>query len=299
MKNNDLIFYESPELRSPYLIAAFAGWPDAAQVATGAISYLTRKLKAKKFAELKVEGFYTFTSLRPEVTIDRGVVTSLKFPHNNFFCWQKEDSSHDLILFRGIEPDLHWQRYIDAMMELAIRLKVARVYTVGGLYDQIPHTREPRISGVVSEPRLTSLLTKHNIEPIAYQGPSSLHSVLLAACREKLIEALSLWGHAPFYVRVEANPTVCFGLLQKLAGLLEIEVDLEEIRQTSDSLQQTLDRLLAENEELRLYIRKLEEQYETEGIPPAPRESLEGADKIIKEVEEFLRDERRREDTTL
>ncbi len=298
MKIENIIFYELPQLSRPYLITALAGWPDAAQIATGTISYLITKLRAKKFAELKGEDFYSFTSLRPEVTIERGIVTSVRYPSYSFFYWQNERSEHDLVLSRGIEPDLHWQGYIKAILDLAIHLKVVRIYTLGGLYDQIPHTREPKVSGVVSEPTLTQLLIKHGIELIDYRGPSSLHSALLAECRQKFIEAISLWGHAPFYIRVETNPIICLRLLQKLLELLEIEIDLKELTQAAYSMQQILDRLLSENDELRLYVRKLEEKYDFKD--KALKEPLlEDTDKIIKEVEEFLRRERHKEDTAL
>ncbi len=279
------------------MITALAGWPDAAQTATGAITYLIRKLKTRRFAELKPEDFYTSTSFRPEITIERGAVTGVQYPGTNFFYWQKEIGGHDLILSRGVEPELNWQKYIKVILDLARKLRVVRIYTLGELYDRIPHTREPRVSGVVSEPRLTQLLRKHSIELINYQGPGSIHSALLAGCKQEFIEAISLWGHAPFYIRAEANPVVCLGLLQKLLELLEIEVDLKEMRQVASSMQRALDQLLSENEELRLYVHKLEERYHIEGA--APREILEGADKIIKEIEDFLKKERHREDTAL
>jgi len=82
---------------------------------------------------------------------------------------------------------------------------------------------------------------------------------------------------------------VCLGLLTKLTGLLGIEIDLEELGKTGEYLQQMLNRLLAGNDELRLCIQKLEEQYDLEGT--APGELFEDADKIVKEVENFLRNE--------
>lgn len=292
METEEITIYEKPALHNPYLVAAFAGWPDAAQVATGAISYLVRKLDAKKFAEIGGEGFYDFASSRPIVKIEGGLVGSLRLPSNSFFYWQSHLANHDLVLLRGIEPHLRWQSYIDLILELATNLKAARIYTLGGLYDNVPHTREPKVSGVASSPHLKELLQKHQIQLIDYHGPSSLHSMLLATCRKQKLEAVSLWGHAPFYVRVETNPTVCFGLLRKLTELLEIEIDLEEVKKAGEYLQDMLGRLLTESDELRLYVQKLEEQYEVEGGRVG--EVFEGADKIIKEVEEFLRQERRK-----
>jgi proteasome assembly chaperone (PAC2) family protein len=292
---SQLIFYEQPELRHPDLVAAFAGWADAGQVATGAVAYLIRKLDVRRFAEIPVEEFYDFSSLRPAVTVDRGVITSLKLPRNSFFYWQSKTTEHDLLLLHGIEPHLHWQKFVDLILDLAMQLNINRIYTLGGLYDRVPHTKEPMISGVVNKPGLIDVLEKHNIAPIDYQGPSSMHGLLLTSSAQRKIEAISLWGHAPFYVRVETNPMVCFELVKKLTGLLRIEVDLEELRKAGEYLQEMLSRLLADSHDLRGYIQKLEEQYELEGT--APREPLEGADRIIKEVEDFLRNQRHRGET--
>jgi proteasome assembly chaperone (PAC2) family protein len=224
------------------------------------------------------------------VTIDRGIIASLQLPNNSLFYWKNNKTDHDLVLFHGIEPHFHWQKFVDTVLDVASNLKIRRIYALGGLYDSIPHTVEPRISGVVNGRELLSVLQKHNIEPINYRGPSSLHSFMLTNCARRDIEAISLWGHAPFYVRVETNPMVCLGLVRKLTELIEIEVDLTELVKAGEYLQDMLTRLLADNEELQLYIKKLEEQYQIEGT--APREPSPGADRIVKEVEDFLRRQR-------
>lgn len=295
MELSHLVFYGQPKLNNPDLVAAFAGWADACQVATGAVAYLVRKLDATRFAEIKSEEFYDFSTLRPVVTVDKGVITSLKLPRNSFFYWQNKKTAHDLILLHGIEPHLHWHEFVDLILDLALELNVNRIYTLGGLYDRVPHTREPIISGVVSEPNLVYLLEKHNIVPIDYQGPSSIHGLLITGSAHRKIEAISLWGHAPFYVRAEANPIVCLGLVRKLNHLLGIEIELEELQKAGEYLNDMLGRLLADSPQLRRYIKKLEQQYRVEGAIAG--EPFEDVDKIIKEVEDFLRNQRRKGET--
>ena len=296
MEPSQLTFYEQPELRRPDLVTSFAGWSDAAQAATGTVAYLIRRLDAKRFAEIKAEEFYDFSSVRPTITVDRGLITSLKMPHSSFFYWQNQTTNHDLVLLHGIEPQLHWQRFVDLILDLADQLKVHRIYALGGLYDNAPHTREPRISGLVNEPGLMGVLEKHSIEPIEYQGPSSLHGLLMTECVRREIEVISLWGHAPFYVRAESNPMVCLALLKKLSELMEIQIDLEEVKKAGEYLQQMLSRLLAGSDQLCQYVRKLEEQYDLEGTAPA--EPLEDTNRIVKEVEDFLRSERHKPETS-
>jgi proteasome assembly chaperone (PAC2) family protein len=274
------------------MIIALSGWSDAAQVATGTVLYLVRTLEAIGFAQIEGDQFYDFSTTRPEVTIDRGLIASLKLPHNSLSYWKNIKNDHDLIFFHGIEPHFHWQKFVDTILDLAGSLKVRRIYALGGLYDNVPHTMEPRISGVVNKADLLAVLQKHNIEPINYRGPSSLHSFLLSSCAQRNIEGISIWGHAPFYVRVETNPMVCLELVRKLAELVGIEIDLTELIKAGEYLQDMLNSLLADSEELQLYVKKLEEQYEIEGT--APREPSPGGDRIIKEVEDYLRKQRRK-----
>ncbi len=294
MESGGLILYEKPALQRPQLVAAFAGWADAARVATGTVAYLARKLHGIRFAEVSADEFYDFSTSRPTVTIARGLISSLKLPHNTFFYWRSE-LDYDLILLDGTEPELHWQKFTDLILDFAAQLNINRIYTLGGLYDRVPHTREPRVSGVVNKPDLLATLERHGITPIDYQGPSSVHSLLLTECARRKIEAISLWGHAPFYIRVETNPIVCLALVKKLTELLRIEIDLTELARAGDCLKATLNRLLAESGNLRDYVRKLEEQCEHEGI--APQEPAGDTDRIIEEVENFLRNQRHRGET--
>jgi len=295
MGNKEIIIHEKPELNNPQLVASFGGWPDAAHAGTATVSYLIRKLKPQKFAEIAAKEFYDLSTDRPTAIIDQGLIQSVKLPANNFFYWKGETANRDTVLLWGTEPNLKWQEYVDSILEFTKQLKINKIYLVGGLYDEIPHTREPKITGVVSLPHLREVLRKHDIEPLTYKGPSSLYSLLLATCRQREIEAVNLWGHAPFYVRTESNPAVCLALLRKLTELSGIEVDLEEMERAAEYLQGVLNKLLVENEELSRYIQKLEEQYEAEGGRPAG--PVEGADRIIREVEDFLRTQRGEEDT--
>jgi proteasome assembly chaperone (PAC2) family protein len=294
MVNRKSSFNKLPELRQPDMLIALSGWSDAAKVATGSVLYLARTLDASGFAQIEGDQFYDFSNSRPEVTIDGGLIKLLQLPVNSLLYWKNDKTDHDLILFHGIEPNFHWQKFVDTMLELAGSLGVRRIYALGGLYDNTPHTMEPRISGVVNKDDLLAVLKKHNIESINYQGPSSIHSFILTNCAQKEIEAISLWGHAPFYVRVETNPMVCLGLIRKLAELLEIEVDLTELIKAGEYLEDMLNRLLSDNEELQQYIKKLEEQYEIQGTSTG--EPSPGADRIVREVEDFLRGQRRKEE---
>jgi proteasome assembly chaperone (PAC2) family protein len=281
-----LILYEAPKLKEPYLVAGFAGWPNAGEVATGAVGYLKDKLRATRFAELSPEDYYDFTSLRPAVAVEGGLLKALSFPADEFFYWKGKKRDHDLILLLGSEPHLRWLHFCQAVLEVARAFEVVRVIALGAVFDRLPHTREPRVTGVVNRARLKEGLGRWGIELRDYRGPSSFHSTLLMACTRRRMDALSIWGHVPHYISV-ANPQVCLTLVNKLAGMLDLELDLSDLERPAQELGRVLDRLMAQNSQLKGYVETLEKEYGREP-PPSPLHPQD----VLKDVEEFLKRER-------
>jgi proteasome assembly chaperone (PAC2) family protein len=254
------------------------------------VAYFIKKLQAKKLAEMKSDDYYDFATIRPVISVDNGIMMPMHMPMNSFYYWKDGEGGNDLILLTGIEPQMRWQSYVENIADLAGFYNVSCIYAAGGLYDRIPHTRETRISGLVNDENLLPILAQHNIEPTSYQGPSSIHGLLLTLCSTRRIPAISLWGHVPFYVRSESNPMVCLQIVKKLASLLDIQVPLMELTRSSDHLEDVLNKLLAENEQMRNFLKALELQYDQEGS--ALGEEIIGSEQIIKDIEDFLRQQR-------
>ncbi len=134
-----LKIHELPSLRTPTLIAAFAGWPDAGEVASGSARYLARKLRARRFAELDPVEFYVFTETRPTTIILAPGQRALEWPSNEFFAWHDPAGIRDLVIFQGREPNVNWPGYIDAVLDLAERCGVTQLLALGGTYAVIHH----------------------------------------------------------------------------------------------------------------------------------------------------------------
>jgi proteasome assembly chaperone (PAC2) family protein len=293
MQRGDIVYYMQPNVRKPDLVAAFLGWPDAAQVSTSAVSYLIDKLPAVKLAEVKSDDYYDFTKIRPTINIEKGIISPLNVPRNGLYYWKNSEGDNDLIFLTGIEPQVHWQLYAEMIADLAGFYKVRRAYFIGGLYDRIPHTRETRISGLVNDRGMLEVLKKFNVEPIDYSGPSSIHGLLMNMFAHRRIPAVSLWGHIPFYIRSENNPMVCLEMVKKLASILGVSIDLHELKRSAHKLYQELNKMLTENEQMNDFLKSLETQYDLEGSSFGTE--VEGDDQIIKDIEYFLK--RKRQDS--
>jgi proteasome assembly chaperone (PAC2) family protein len=290
-----LVLTKPPSLHAPYLIAGFGGWPNGGNVSTDTVYFLQSTLKAEQIGEITSDDLYIYSSptlaSRPITVIREGVLESLRFPSNTIFACQRLGAEHDLLFLQGIEPDLHWQQFADAIIECLQTFKAQRLYTIGGYLDYAPHTRLPRLSAVVTHEALKDELEAYDVDLTDYEGPTSIQSYLLAACHAQGIEGISLWGGAPSYVQ-GSYPRLTQAMLQFLSQLWRLPLDLEEIEEQAIELEATLHEQIDTNPELADYIRRLEQAYDqAEGPQPDMN-----TDAIVDEIQQFLR---RRRDNPL
>jgi len=289
-----LFFHRRPRLSRPSLLAALSGWPNAGEAATSTVRYLVRALRARRLAEIVPDLFYDFTSLRPTTNITDGVLRELKWPQNTFYYARRQPEAADLILFLGAEPHLHWGSYLSEMTRVAREFDVSRLYALGSMYDRVPHTRETRVSGLVSDESLLPLLGERGLLGTSYQGPSSIHTAMLTAFARQGIPGISLWAHASFYVQVVANPKATLALLSHLLPMLGYSLDLANLDLAAQYFDQTLDRLVRHNASLQRLVQGLEAEYDNVAQPQAEA-SEEDTEQIIRDVEEYLRGQQRGE----
>ena len=132
---------DPPELRSPVLVAAFAGWNDAASAATTALEAIAVSLEAEPVAEIDPEEFYDFQVTRPTIRMAEGEARQVDWPENTIFAAVAPAAERDLVLVSGVEPNLRWRTFAEAVIEAAERLGVEMVVTLGALLADVPHTR--------------------------------------------------------------------------------------------------------------------------------------------------------------
>jgi proteasome assembly chaperone (PAC2) family protein len=283
------------------MVAAVQGWPDAGEVASGALRYIIRNLGATRFAEISPEEFYVFTEVRPHSVRVRPNQRTLRWPSNDFYYWNNPAGGRDLVLFLGREPSLRWAAYTKALLDVAAQAGVTLLVTLGGTYDAVSHHGKVIVSGGGTTSSLSETLAGLGVSSSQYEGPSSVQAALLDAARRRGVAAASLWGHAPHYIQAVPNVKVCYGVLTKLKKLIGLEIDLDELKSASRALVARVDEALAGNEELQNYIQRLEQdlaQVEPEEQAAAhetePPSEIPSTDVVLRELEEFLRQSNKR-----
>ena len=268
MTPGKLKIYKRPTLQKPRLLMGFSGWMDGGDVSTGTVQCLNEKLEAEKLAEIDPNGFYIYsfpgsmeiTSLfRPHTKIKDGEIFSYKTPTNEFFYSEQDN----LIMFVGKEPNLRWEEYSNCILSLCEEFDVGMIYFIGSVAGLVPHTREPRLFCSVSSPRLKDTFRHYGVSFSNYEGPASVVTHLTARCARRGLNMISLVATVPAYVQGN-NPKCITTVTRRLAGMLELDVELDDLQGISDEFEKKLNEAVLAQPELAGNINKLEEDYDNE-----------------------------------
>jgi proteasome assembly chaperone (PAC2) family protein len=294
-----LTISELPEnLRRPLLVIAFAGWNDAGEAATTAARYLKQALAGKQFAEIDPEEFYHFGLSRPYVRFKKesDVEREIIWPATEFSVSQRPDLPRDLIVGVAIEPHLKWKTYCGLVVELARRLGVSLVVTLGALLSEVSHRRPVHLVGGASDPELAMRL---GIRQTRYEGPTGIVGVLSAITREAGLPTASLWANVPHYVSGIENPKAALALVRRVLGLMNVtSLDLGDLEEAAQQYEAQLHEAVTKDPKIAKYVRELEAkemESDEEPTPLASSEELPPADQLISEIDQFLRQQRHRE----
>ena len=274
-----------PELRSPFFLVAFAGWNDAGQVATHALTSLVTAWAAERCAEIDSEEFFDFTESRPLISLDPTGRRSLVWPGNVLFWHQLPQAQHDVVILVGTEPQLRWRTFCGTILHLAGRLDACCLVTLGGFLADVPHTIEPRITGFVSSSDLLPQLQALRLRVSTYEGPTGITGALHDAWEQTERPAISLWGSVPHYISASPNPQISLALLQRVGLILQTELPTSGLQAQEAAFRTQVEEALRDNPEASEYVHELETHYRDEPTPsPGPE--------LIAELEEFLRNRR-------
>jgi proteasome assembly chaperone (PAC2) family protein len=280
----DVIKWErKPKLRQPTLICAFKGWNDAAGSASAALEFVANRFDAERFAVIDPEEFFDFQVTRPTVKLTEGRTREVEWPEPVLSSARVEDANRDLAFLLGVEPNLRWRTFCDAIVDAARELDVELVVTLGALLADVPHTRPVRITGIAGSDELAARLgfTQAN-----YEGPTGIVGVLHDACAAAGMRSASLWAPVPHYVAAVPSPKAALALIRTLEELSGVPVDSSELEEAGEEYERRLDEAVASEPDVRALVERLEQQADESEIS---FRDLPSGDSIARDFERFLR----------
>ncbi|MCQ3810299.1 MAG: PAC2 family protein [Acidimicrobiia bacterium] len=287
---------DSPRKR-PALVAAFTGWNDAGDAASGALAWLASRWDTTEVATLDPEPFYDFADTRPRLRLEDDGSRSLIWPSNDLLAATitaaeaPDGAETELALLVGTEPQLKWRTFAQQIVDMAQRLDSPLVVTLGALLADIPHTRPTPIYGSSDDAEMASQL---GLTPSSYEGPTGIVGVLHNACATAGLNTASLWAAVPGYASEIPSPKASLALVKRLGTLLDLSPDTSELEEMAAGYERHVSDLADQADETSEYISQLESAYDQEEAENGEIEEMRSTDptEFVDQIEQFLRDQR-------
>ncbi len=265
-----LTFFVDPVLENATLIAAFEGWNDAGEAATGAARYVEAAIQAVPLAQIDGEEFLDFTVRRPwmRAAADASFAQraegerrpeggrAIEWPVTRM-SYGTCDGSRELVVAIGVEPHLRWRAYCDLFALLVRRLRVRRVVLLGAYVADVVYSRPVDVTGFASE---AGRLAAIGVAPSRYEGPTGIVGVLGEHLIADGVPVLSLWAGLPHYISASPNPRGALALVQKLASDLPLAIDEAPLRAEAAAFEEKISALVSGDPELSEYVRLLKKR---------------------------------------
>jgi proteasome assembly chaperone (PAC2) family protein len=275
-------WHHRPALDRPVLLAAFEGWNDAGDAASGTVRYLLERNDAELVADIDAEEFFDFTSTRPQAEMDESGMRRIVWPTTEVYAASLPGDAGDAVLLVGTEPQLRWRTFCDQVVGIARELDCRLIVTLGALVAEVPHSRPVPIVGTATDPVLQAEL---GLRPSTYEGPTGVVGVLSSACNAAGLPTASLWAAVPRYVPTAPSPKAALALVEHTAELLGTWVPTTELEIAAAAYERQVTELVDEDEETSEYVNQLEQRHDDED-----NDEPVSARSLVEEVERYLRD---------
>jgi hypothetical protein len=286
---------EVPELDGlgePVLVHAMDGYVDAGSGVRLAVEHLLATLPHTVVATFDVDQLLDYRSRRPPFTFDRNTFTEYAEPQL-VVRLVTDSSDTPFLLLTGPEPDVQWERFVEAVGQLADRFAVRLTVGMLAIPMGVPHTRPTGMSSHATRPGLLS----ENQEWIGtIQVPGNAATLLEYRFGQAGRDSVGFAAHVPHYLARTEYPETSRQLLQAVADVTGLVLPTAGLDAAAAEVRAQLTEQIADNGQVADVVRALEEQYDAfvsatgRGLL-AQSAPLPTADELGAQFEAFLADQ--------
>ncbi len=280
--------HSHPELDRPVLVMAPEGWIDAGMGGATALASLLAGMTTELVATFDVDDLLDHRSRRPTSHILDGVYDDLVWPVIELRAGN-DGHGHDVLVLSGPEPDHRWRAYAEAVAGLAQTFGVRLLVGLGAFPAPVPHTRRSKLAASATTAELANRI---GVVAGRVEVPAGVLSAIAARFAELGVPAIGLWARVPHYTASMPYPEASALLLDGLAELSGIVIDVSELKEAAEATRRQLDELTANSPQHTVLVQQLEAQADAEAEDSSSGwGELPTGDELAAELEKFLRGE--------
>lgn len=264
------------DLTAPALIAAFDGWVSAGAAGTATADHIGAEGEA--IARFDPDELYDYRVNRPSQQFIDGISGEVRWP--DAVVRHRNVDGRDLLVLTGPEPNWKWRAFASSVADLAAKLGVVEMVSLGGIPWAAPHTRPTIVVTTSSRPDLLGDDANHPKGVL--EVPASVVSALAHVLADRGIPTVGLWARVPHYVGGVYHPAVVT-LVERLSRHLGVRIPLGSLVDDAAAQRKNLDDAVDEQEGVAEVVEQLEDLYDAQG-------EVASGEEIAAEIERFLID---------
>ncbi|MDJ0346910.1 PAC2 family protein [Streptomyces sp. H10-C2] len=279
----------------PVLLYHLEGYIDAGDTGEQITEQLLDRLDNQLVARFDADRLVDYRARRPLMLFERDHWSGYEAPEIALYL-VRDTTETPFLLLTGFEPDVEWERFAAAVLQVVERLGVRLAINFHGIPMGVPHTRPV---GLTPHGNRVDLMPGHRSWFDEAQVPGSAESLIELRLAEAGRDVLGVAAHVPHYLSRSPYPDAALAVLEAITaatGLVLPDV-AHALRAEAHTVRGEIDRQVAEGDaELVSVVQGLESQYDAvagsmtrENLIAEPID-LPSADDLAAEFERFLAD---------
>lgn len=281
---------DRPDHKGLVLVQALDGFIDAGGARRLAREQLISTLEGRVVATFDVDQLFDYRARRPTMVFVEDHWESYDAPELVVHLLT-DTAGEPFLLLSGPEPDVQWERFIEAVRLLVDLLDVRLTIGTNAIPMGVPHTRP---TGVIAHGSRKDLVAGYEPWVTAIQVPASAGHLLEHRLAVAGYDSMGFAVHVPHYVSQAEYPAAAVVLLTEVGKAAGLKLPVGDLEQAAATTRISIDEQVAQSEEVQAVVRALEVQYDAfaEGrgasLLAEPSAPLPTADELGAQLERFL-----------
>jgi hypothetical protein len=280
-----------PELDGVVLVQALTGFVDAGSAIQLSREHLMEQFEERVLATFDLDQLLDYRSRRPPMIFVEDHWESYGQPSLALHLL-KDLTGTPFLLLAGPEPDLQWERFIEAVRGLIEHFGVSLTVGLNAIPMAVPHTRPVGVTAHATDQRL---LGDRESWLQRVQVPASVGNLLEFRLGQRGHDAMGYAAHVPHYLAQTAYPAAAELLLDSVSASTGLAFPTGNLREAAELVREEVDKQVADDEQASRLVAALEQQYDAflrgraaGNLLTAGPDELPSADEIAAEFERFL-----------
>lgn len=272
------------------MVGLLTGFSDSGSTVQQLSEHLFANLENEVVIKFDNDELLDYRSRRPVLYFEKDHIDSYE-PASLAIYLMKDEADQSFLLLEGYEPDMKWESFANAVVEIAQRHEISSFTWVHAIPFPIPHTRA---TGVTVSGNRKDMIDRFSEWKPQTQVPGNIVHLL----EYRLIESgFSVAGFVllvPHYLADNEVPKSALSGLELITAATGLVFPSDDLRERANAFDSKVNTQVQDNPELSKLIQTLEQGYANGETAPAraplgrPSGQPPSADQIADELEKYL-----------